>query len=342
MTEEPPKLPAFLSGPDRNEIAARIREVADCAIKKKFGLLIGAGFSKDARDFPLGWELASGLLHQATGCGETEADRIAKNYELGAVAEVCSPDITEKRAQMVEEIKARLIPRGKQSQAEIDLATIISVCKLRRVFTTNFDTLIENCIPMRHRPVEPTVAGIRSFEGESHQLDCTGVFHLNGTLDDPKVTESDLRGNRSVFFEELRHELLTKVFVMVGYSFRDDAITKIFQEIFDLLQRTRQDRTTYLVMPVESDAEYRVATGIWKSRGGIRLLPLRAGVFLRHLVISMLEVRSSENVKQMAALFGEPEEGVKERLRPLEEEFEDLGIDDITEAAKRLVSVRVS
>jgi hypothetical protein len=222
------------------------------------------------------------------------------------------------------------------------LATVISVCKLRRVFTTNFDALIENCITPRYRPVEPTVVGITKFEDESHRVDCTGVFHLNGTLDDPKVTESELRDNHSVFFEELRHELLTKVFVMLGYSFRDDAIAKIFKEIFDLLERTRENRITYVVMPVDSRDEYKVASEVWNSRGGIRLMPLEAAVFLRHLVISMREVRSEGNVREIAGLLNESEESVKQRLRPLEDEFEALGFDDITAAARRLVSVRVS
>jgi len=130
--------------------------------------------------------------------------------------------------------------------------------------------------------------------------------------------------------------------VMVGYSVRDDAITKIFSEISDLLERAGQGRLTYVVMPVGSAVEYKVAKEVWKSRGGIRLLPLKAGDFFRHLVISMREARSSDNIKEMAKLLNESEEKVKERLRPIEAEFEDLGPDDITQCAKKLLSVRVS
>jgi hypothetical protein len=56
----------------------------------------------------------------------------------------------------------------------------------------------------------------------------------------------------------------------------------------------------------------------------------------------MREVRSEGNVREIAGLLNESEESVKQRLRPLEDEFEALGFDDITAAARRLVSVRVS
>jgi SIR2-like domain len=334
--------PTYLAPEEVGKLRAQLSELGKAALRHRLGFLIGAGFSNDAQKFPVGSGLAKRLVMETHGCDEPSAAAIADKYELAAVAQQYVITAPEGQIALKELIAKELGNPKAESKVESDLATVISMSRMRRVFTTNFDSLIERCLGPRARPVKPSVADVRNFEDESRTLDCTGVFHLMGTLEEPMVTEDDLRGHKSLFIEELRHELLTKVFVMVGYSFRDDALVKVFTEIRDLLAHIRQARATYIVMPIDSGIEYRVAEPLWRSRFDITLLPLGAGEFLAELATAIRSVRYSEITMEISELVNQPADHVSDLLSAISKELVDPNINDIAEIARRMISTRTS
>jgi len=334
-----PTFPAYV---DRPDLEQRVVEIAQAGLDQRLLLLIGAGFSKDARGYPVGSELASVLIRDVYHShSDADIEAAARKYELAAISQQYVEKATEKRQQLLSRIGNALskVPKEK-SQVELDLATVASICRLRRVFTTNFDSVIEESLDSRAVPLKPTISDIRTFEERVKTNDVTGIMHLNGGVSDAKLTENDLRGDRSIFFEILRQSMLTDVLVMIGYSFRDDAVTQIYDELFDLLKAVGQDRRSYIVMPVDNELDYRLGERLWRSRGDIVLLPLRAGEFLRMLVSSLEEVRYEGSVRGIAEQIGTTPADIHDRLRPLKDKYAHISSGELAEAVEEIIQLR--
>jgi len=340
VTSTLPSFPEYLSEGQRNSFGQRLTELAKVALSGKLTLLIGAGFSKDAKGFPTGAELAGYLIAGVHGGDTSEVRRVAEKYELAAIAAQFEEGTTGRRDQLKELLREKLQYTGDFSEIEKDLSTIVSLSHARRIFTTNYDDVIEHALGPRNWPVAHSVRALEEFEERVRSIDCTAVLHFNGGIDDPVITEADLRSHRSLFLEQFRKELLTNVLVMVGYSFRDDAIVSVFDDIFDLLGRIRADRASYIVTPISSTTEYEVASRLWKTRGNIHVVPVRARVFFRELLVHMREIRYEDSVSATAQAIRESPEQVHERLRPLLGKIQEMTDADIAEALRQLVSVR--
>jgi hypothetical protein len=323
------------------DLDQRMAEIARAGLQQRLLLLIGAGFPKDARGYPTGSELASILVRETYRCTQQEADAVAQKYELAAISQQFVEKTTDKRPQLISRVKQELSrPPATKSQPERDLATVASLCRLCRVFTTNFDSTIEDALDARAKTVQPTVASIREFEEDAAGRDVTGVFHLHGDLTEPRITEDDLRTPRSLFFELLRQDLLTHVLVMVGYSFRDDAIRQIYNEVYDLLKAVGQERRNYIVTPVHGQLDYELAVRLWSARGDIVVIPLRAGEFLRCLVTHLEECRYEDIVKAIADHQGKTAMQINEQLRPLKHQFAHLTPSELAEAIQQFIKLR--
>ncbi len=325
----------------RIDLTKRMAEIARAALKRRLLLLIGAGFSADARGYPTGAGLASILVKETYSCDEKEAVAAAAKYELAAIAQQYRENATERRTGLVSKVAAAVSKKpAVRPQAEIDLGTVASMCQLRRIFTTNFDSVIEDALDKRARVVKPTVADVRAFEEKADRVDVTGVFHLNGDVTNPIITEEDLRTHRSIFYELFRENLLSDVLVMVGYSFRDDAIVKIYEELSDLLTKVGEDRLNYIVMPTTDELDYTLAERLWRARGNIVLIPLRAGQFFRMLVEALEEARYADTVTKMAETTGEAEAAVGDRLRQYKDVFAHVSLSELAQAVEELMKLR--
>ena len=326
---------------DRPDLEQRMSEIARAGLDQRLVFLIGAGFSRDARGYPTGSELASVLVQDTYKCTEAEAKAAAGKYELAAIAQQFVEKATEKRTQLVARIASALSQEPeKKSQVELDFASVAAICRPRRVYTTNFDNIIESALEARGRVVPPEISEIRTFEQDANVRDITGVFHLNGDLKHPQVTEDDIRTHRSVSFELLRQDMLTQVLVMVGYSFRDDAITRIYDDLFELLKKVGEDRRNYIVMPTDGSLDYKLAERLWRSRGDIVLMPFSAGQFFRLLVTFLEEARYEETIKGIAERIGKTSTEVNDRLRPLRHKFSHITAPELAEAIEQFLDLR--
>jgi len=335
-----PRFPLYLGDDEVVSLQRRITEIALAALARQLGLLIGAGFSFEARGLPLGSHLAVALAEDL-GYPEISARRLADTYGLSVIAEQYGRVVTGKRQQLVDTVSRMLTTSGDGSQVENDLKAIVSNCDISRIFTTNYDSLIETALgDQRSATIAETASALTKFEHDIRRKEFTGVFHIHGTTTNPVITETDLQKPRSIFFEELRHELLSRVFVMVGYSFRDESITDVFESIYELLKKTREERKTFLVSPIEEEFEYRFAKQYWEDRCDVCLIPMGAGAFFAEFLEQLHTVGSVKPIDEISVKIRSSPADVKERLKRLCDDVPDLALDDMAEIARRFLAVR--
>lgn len=144
---------------------------------------------------------------------------------------------------------------GKES---VHINGIINL-NLNQVWTTNFDTLIEETIHRKYG-VWPTVIK------DSKDLFSTIlngpyiVYKLNGSVEDPAsmvLTKSDFFGyfkKQRLMFELLKRQLVLDTFLFVGYSFKDDLVLNALREIKEVFPEQGKQHYRFSVeAPSEED-----------------------------------------------------------------------------------------
>ncbi len=313
-------------------------DIASAAVNRRLGLLLGAGFSHDLHHLPLAWELARDMVMDRLKCEEAVATKIAKRYGLAAVAQWYERVHTEKRKGLIDFVANRLQSRKPgRIEAKYLLHSIVSRCRMRRLYTTNFDTVLDECLGSLAQTVDATAKAVIQFKDPTAENPQVGVFHLCGTLDDPWVTEQDLK-KESVHLKSFACDLVTDVFAFVGYDLGDDSLEKVYLDVRDTLNVTREDRKTFLVMPIENSFEYSVASEIFKQRAEIELVPMGATDFLAVLWASIQDLLYGDTVRRVVTETREEPVKIKDSLRGLKEEFEDLTHIDVGETLLELIS----
>jgi hypothetical protein len=167
---------------------------------------------------------------------------------------------------------------------------------VHRVFTTNFDGLLEKEFGARAESVtEANVGQMRRIL----RAEKIPIIHLHGTLDSGyQITEADVFGDRySIVVGELRAALINAdAFVFVGYSMSDPDFRRLY-ELYrhDIVLRQKADKKTYVVMP-GSETSYRFGRVLWETRGAI-WLPMTALAFFGELE-RFLEGHVQDNVRK--------------------------------------------
>ena len=146
--------------------------------------------------------------------------------------------------------------------------------KCRLVYTTNFDNFIERSFRLSKR--DHTVV---SFEAEMGVARSCEIVKFHGDLDHPSeivLTESDYEKRLSLAMpmdHRLRADLLGRVILFLGYSFRDPNVSYLFRLFMDqnLDQRGSLvgDRA-YIIVADPSDFELK----LFEARR-IRVIPIR-------------------------------------------------------------------
>jgi len=159
----------------------------------------------------------------------------------------------------------------RNSPIHIELAKLD---KVKHVYTTNYDNFIERSLNLLGRPCK--VVAVESDMAHGAELE---VIKFHGDLDHPRqmvLSESDYDARLSFSTPmdfRLRSDLLNRVLLFLGYSFRDYNVSYLFRLMNEALggvSGSMSGPRAYIVVPDPSDFEYT----LFGARN-IEVIPLR-------------------------------------------------------------------
>ena len=307
----PVNYPKFIGPAERIELDTAMKRIAMALTERRADFLFGAGMSvQPPSSVPAGRELAVKLLEEYLPDGVDDAkpedakcptcgtktgtqprkfqlEGLATALPFECIAEAIENGPGRKRDDLTKYLRQLLLkPEFEINQAHHEFLTVFSWdgrARLRRVFTTNFDPLIERALGG---------CAVRVTERNANEIDTiqerkqVPVLHLHGVLDEEyQITESDVFGEG---FKNLHLRLRTALdesdaFVFVGYSMSDPDFRRLYLKHRDDLKfRKERMKDAYVVSPAKDDYSYVLAKAVWKSRWVI-FLPLDAESFFAGL-----------------------------------------------------------
>jgi hypothetical protein len=305
--------------------AAEIERIAGGLLRGEIGFLFGAGMSIGS-GISSGPEMAKKMLRFAV-LGETKTtqpvpdiDEIATKYPFEAVSELC------RTAGLFRDLSKWLKEYGgfkdpKQTKAHDDLKELYTFLIHhfpQILFTTNFDTLIEDALGREkggENSLPITSENLSDFH-TARQEKKIAVIHLHGCIEYPGSLISGEERQaiaEGMLFDLFRSELAKQVFVFVGYSLSDTNLRSLFFDI-QRVSKTRQglDKRMYAVSPAKGDlsdphSEASIAKKIWDLRD-VTHLALRADEFFESLLQATVDFtvyKAKEYVSEKLRIDGE-------------------------------------
>ncbi|MEM7359508.1 MAG: SIR2 family protein [Pseudomonadota bacterium] len=285
-------LPDYIRGADKARIDQSFQTIQSALIdpSKRVGFLFGAGMSAAAgmmssRD--LGLKFVDAILPGAgDNLTDTDRDSLLDRYPFESIASAVAKVGNKDREVLVDILEDAFLFDGEPPE-HLDLsvhrefARLVGLHNVADIFTTNFDKLLETSLGERaFTATQNTVISPRSST--------IPIFHLHGLIEDDtyKITEDDIYAEKHHYAINAYKAALyaCDVFVFVGYSMNDPD----FRNAYLATQQEYRSRdqlahkTTYFVMPIDTEEEYVLASSIWESRNAI-LLPMVSGDFFTRL-----------------------------------------------------------
>ena len=171
------------------------------------------------------------------------------------------------------------------------LEALAGLRKCRLYYTTNYDDFLERALRLADRPADTiaTEAHIATLPWERPQ-----VVKFHGDLNNPDrmvVTESDYEERLALSTAmdfRLRSDVLGRVVLFLGYSFRDPNVAYLFRlvnEHLDQLAANPTGRRAYIVVPDPSDFETR----LFRARN-IEVIGVSGGAIAEQTAAVLLEL----------------------------------------------------
>lgn len=236
------------------------------------------------------------LLNRVT---DDQARELARSFPLEILAEALEKDDNYGRAGLEKFLGDRMSdPNARPHKGHAALAALGPY--LKRIYTTNFDTLIER---------EFDSDGCESLADEQEDYEkidkalATGipvVVHLHGIVPNAySITESDLLNLKVPFLGFLQGNLSSHIFVFVGYSLTDPDLRPVYFAIKDRIQQNRKHaKKTYVVSKVDPGLGMELARKCWNARG-FDLIPMDAADFMDHLRIAVRFYEQKEALQEV-------------------------------------------
>jgi hypothetical protein len=271
------------------------RAIAGSFWRGEVGLLIGAGMSAES-DVGLGSTIARRMLRRAV-LGEQQEDvsnpvidQLAVQYPFEAIAEFLKEKVEYQDIAGWLRVQGGLgaVHPSKAHYLLRDLYGLVPASFPKVIFTTNFDTLIEDAF--ESEAVCVTRVNLRDLI-KARESGKIAVVHLHGALKHPDsiiAGEAALLDAEGPLFDLLRGALSTDIFVLAGYSLADTNLRSIFFDV-QRVSKTRQGlqkrtKRTFAVSPAAGEynddaSEASIARVMWKQRG-VEHIPVGAGQFM--------------------------------------------------------------
>lgn len=296
------KFPEYVDG--KRELMKALERIARALVDRRCELLFGAGMSVGPpSNVPAGRKLGLMMLERFFPAG-TPADRLedlVNTVPFECIAQAVESLPGKKRNDLTPFLREKLVeadpPLNPAHDAFLSVFDWDGKRRLRRIYTTNFDKLLEKALSGR---------GVTVTERNAHEIDEISdekvpVLHLHGTLDDDRyqITESDLFSDQ---FRKLHSRFETRLreadaFVFVGYSMSDPDFRHIYMRYQnDIRSRVEDKKDSYVVSPTATQEEYELGKAIWSSRGAI-WLPLDAASFFS-AIKGILESSTTKDIEE--------------------------------------------
>lgn len=329
--------------------------IAGSLARGEIGLLIGAGMSKDS-GIPGGERMAQRMLHRAVLGKEkgpdledpnkdepSETDALAIKYPFEAIAEYLDKQLPHNNYASWLKSQGGM-GKGRPTEAHKwlrELHTLLPHRFPRLVFTTNFDTLIEDEFN-RDTNKGSEVARCITTETmgdlpETREKNQIAVIHLHGCVDYPRsvvVGETPQATLRGPIFDLLRAALATDVFAFVGYSLLDTDLRSVFFEI-QSIAATRQGlrKRTFAIspesgLPEDKSSPAGIARAIWDLRN-VAHIAVTAEEFFHSLFEATEDFVMVKIKHEVARALGMEVATLNERLRTATEHFRVIKPDDL-------------
>lgn len=203
--------------------------------KEEVALFIGSGFSIKA-GAPKVWDIINAILKEG---GQSLKDSLAESdrKQLRLVSEAFVKECDGRNDLMV--LLKKLFDFEPKDCS--DQQALTKTPHIKQIFTTNYDTLIEDAYPKSKCNV------VTSNEGCAYtDIHATTIYKVHGditTLNDCSsiiITDSDYKdffNNKhfNLVWEELKQAFIKKHVVFIGYSLEDDNILDIIKTVRDCI-----------------------------------------------------------------------------------------------------------
>jgi hypothetical protein len=229
----------------------------------------GAYFIGSGISVPSGLPDWFGLIHRlARPLGIV----VTKDDDLPQIAQYCVNADSGNRGPLLGRLRRELSRPPKKSNRYHEA---IGRTNISTIWTTNFDTLLEPILTPSRLAIRASDAdltgGIQDFDIEL--LKVHGCIDRSGS-EQLVLTQSDYEEftvTKPALAERLRHDLIHKTLLFIGYGYRDPNIRTVVAEARRLSNGVTREH--FLVTPEESEPDARARQMLWLTdlrRSGIR------------------------------------------------------------------------
>ena len=328
----------MISGTDWSRaIDSNIARIAEQLVTGRIGFLFGSGMSKLSGGIS-GEELASQLIEKglfpekdtsSDPVFKAQVKRAASRYPLEAIAAGVLPNQTFQATGLTEILKQVTFPNESpvKHEGHVKLATMIEkLHTVRTIFTTNWDSLLEEAIGENAIEITPKNQDEYMFKIDDLKTSRVLIVHLHGKFDKPYICEKDIMDVEKPLFQLFLSEMMTKSFVFVGYSLSDPNIRALYYKASDILTKINNElkKTTYVVFPPNDEVDRIVSDNIWKARNAT-YIPLDAKEFFVRLQVAIETHALKEMKEQLRKRLGLPSmDLIDQRIEEIKRVFPDF------------------
>jgi hypothetical protein len=286
--------------PDQS-VNAMIWQIAGEIRRKRVSFFFGAGMSCSApSNIPSGATLGGRIVNELfpERVDEKTALNLADAFPLEILAESMEMYDIYKRSGLDRFLTKQIDSAGSQTNAgHTALAGLAPY--LTRIYTTNFDQLIERELG------DGCVSAVRPQDlvkiDKAQHKDIPAILHLHGAVPGPySITESELLTQKIPFLQFLNSDLMTHTFVFVGYSLVDPDFRPVYFEVMKTVRDNRElDKKTYIVSMIEQGLARDLAQKCWAARA-FDLIPMDAGEFMQALRVAVRYYEHRDEFQEVA------------------------------------------
>jgi hypothetical protein len=305
------KLPVTVRGDARS----KLRDLARITIDRRVQFLCGAGMSKGS-GVPLSADLSLRMMtrllvgdDQVIDAATKKFPAIAAKYAVETIAEAYKKRYGATELNLLID---SIVTAGepKPHAGHVALEFLANNGHLKKVYTTNFDRLIESGLGERAKTISDTDSDLEAYATiQRSSRGSLPVLHLHGVAGgDPLFLESNTYELNRPIAKLMIADMVTDTFVWVGYSLTDLDIRGIFLALRDMLAHHGRVKRPFVIHPLLTEAdsqeyEWQLANKVWDARG-CEFIPGTAEDFLPALVAQVRRTKSEGLVRLMIKKSG--------------------------------------